>query len=253
MLWDEAKAKEVVFDMVADYTHNRRMLHKTNTGERLSVLSQICKLVPPHVVAKTLRSLAEEHKIKIQTCVFSVWSHIVSLIYCHVAHCLSINGICDSLGLHCALLNSIRNATAPRRNTLAHANKTRSSEAIKAVYYAIPAHCHTVHPAFCARGHRCHFRFPRRLKRAVRAIGSTTIEWQLWSAMIAYLLLRLHAWLCAGKRDFRHFFTLVKGALWCRRPLEGIVSQYGTAGKRKRVDLCPTIPYLTGLDWSRVD
>ena len=25
VLWDEAKAKEVVFDMVADYTHNRRM------------------------------------------------------------------------------------------------------------------------------------------------------------------------------------------------------------------------------------
>lgn len=94
---------------------------------------------------------------------------------------------------------------------------------------------------------------PRRLKRAVRAIGSTTIEWQLWSAMIAYLLLRLHAWLCAWKRDFRHFFTQVKGALWCRRPLEEIVSLYGTAGTRKRVDLYPTIPYLTGLDWNMVD
>ena len=79
------------------------------------------KIFGTHVAAKTLRSLAEEHKIKIQTRV----------------------------------------------------------------------------SAFCARGHRCHFRFPRRLKRAVRAIDSTTIEWRLWSAMIAYLLLRLHAWLNA--------------------------------------------------------
>ncbi len=37
------------------------------------------------------------------------------------------------------------------------------------------------------------------------------------------------------------------------RPLEEIVSLYGTAGKRKRVDLCPTIPYLTGLDWNLVE
>ncbi|MDO5451335.1 MAG: transposase [Akkermansia sp.] len=66
--------------------------------------------------------------------------------------------------------------TKPRRNTLSHANKTRSSEVIKAVYSDILAHCRDMHPAFCARGHRCYFRFPRKLKRVVRAIDSTTIE-----------------------------------------------------------------------------
>ena len=89
--------------------------------------------------------------------------------------------------------------------------------------------------------------------RTFIGFSRNAIEWQLWSALIAYLLLRLHAWLCSWKRDFRHFFTLVKGVLWCRRPLEEIVSLYGTAGKRKRVDLSPTIPYLMGLDWNLVE
>lgn len=152
------------------------MNYTSNTKGRLSVLGQICKLIPPHLVPKTLRRLAEEQGVKIQARSFSVWSHIVSLLSCHVGHCLSINDICDSLGLHGGLLNSIRNATAPRRNTLSQANKTRSSEVIKAVYSDILAHCRAMHPAFCARGHRCYFRFPRKLKRVVRAIDSTTIE-----------------------------------------------------------------------------
>lgn len=58
------------------------------------------------------------------------------------------------------------------------------------------------------------------------------IEWQLWSAMIAYLLLRLLAWLNSWKSDFKHFCTLTKGALWCQRPFAEIISQYGTAGRR---------------------
>lgn len=56
------------------------------------------------------------------------------------------------------------------------------------------------------------------------------IEWQLWSAMLVYLLLRLLAWLGKWKSDFRHFFTFIKGVLWCQRDVLRLISDYGTAG-----------------------
>lgn len=333
------------------------MKTRTNTKGRLSVFAQVCKLIPPHLLSKTMHELERERGIRVIARALSVWSQVVSLVFCHVGHCLSINDICDSLGLHCGLLNSIRNATPPQRNTLSNANRRRSSAIPKALFYAVLRHFQTVHPGFFARGKRCYFRFPRKLRRTVLAVDSTTIEliakcinwakhrkrkaavkmhmgvdtgsmlpmvvitepakghdanymetlcaglkpgdiavfdkayfalkhlyaltgrgivwvtrakentqfrvtttlhkgfnrnaieWQLWSAMIAYLLLRRLAWLNSWKGDFKHFCTLTKGALWCQRPFEEIISQYGTAGRRRRVDLSPTMPYLPGLDW----
>ena len=40
------------------------------------------------------------------------------------------------------------------------------------------------------------------------------IEWQLWSALPAYLLQRYQARLNEWDRTFKHFFTLVKGVVW---------------------------------------
>ena len=413
---------------------------KSTTTERLSVLAQLCNLIPPHMVPKALREL-EAAGIKVQARTFTVWSHILCMVYCHLANCLSLNDICDALGLHRAELNSMRNAVPPRRNTLAHANKTRDSSVIKKVYAMLLDYMRSYNPGFMERGGRCYFRLPARFKRAVSAIDSTTIEliakcmdwakhrrrkaaaklhvrldiasflplrvisapgkpqdcnfmvelcadmqegdvavfdkayvayvhlnsltergvfwvtrakenakyrrvrklkrgsmrniisdeevelvgkvsrsrypgtlrrvkanvkcddgtvkemtfltnnfewsagsicdlyrsrwaietffkeikqtlqmhtfigfnrnaieWQLWSAMLAYVLLRFQAWQSRWKGTFRHFFTLMKGGLWVRKTVRSIVSRYGTAGTRVPVDLCATTPYLPGFE-----
>ena len=146
-----------------------------NTTERLTVFGQFCKLIPKYCLAKVYAELNKEG-IKIAARAFSVWSHIVSMIYCHMAHCISLNDVCDGLQNYRGNLNSIRNATAPHRNTLSHANRTRDAALIKKLFWKLLEHYQEAHPAFFNQSGRSYFRLPRRFKRAIRAIDSTTIE-----------------------------------------------------------------------------
>ena len=159
-------------------THNRgvkKQKQNQNTTERLTVLGQFCKLIPKYCLANVCAELNKEG-IKIAARAFSVWSHIVSMIYCHMAHCISLNDICDGLQNFKGNLNNIRNATAPHRNTLSHANRTRDIALIKKLFWKIVVHYQQTHPNFFTQGGRSYFRLPRRFKRAIRAIDSTTIE-----------------------------------------------------------------------------
>lgn len=47
--------------------------------------------------------------------------------------------------------------------------------------------------------------------------SENAIKWQIWTALLAYLLLRLVGWLAEWTQSFRRLFTLVKGILWSRR------------------------------------
>ena len=156
--------------------HNRCVKKANqNTTERLTVLGQFCKLIPKYSLASVSAELKKEG-IKISARAFSVWSHIVSMIYCHMAHCISLNDICDGLQNFKGNLNDIRNATAPHRNTLSHANRTRDIALIKKLFWKTVEHYQQTHPKFFTQGGRSYFRLPRRFKRAIRAIDSTTIE-----------------------------------------------------------------------------
>ena len=157
-------------------THNRGVKNNhQNTTERLTVLGQFCKLIPKYCLANVCSELNKEG-IKIAARAFSVWSHIVSMIYCHMAHCISLNDICDGLQNFKGNLNNIRNATAPHRNTLSHANRTRDIALIKRLFWKTVEHYQQTYPKFFTQGGRSYFRLPRRFKRAIRAIDSTTIE-----------------------------------------------------------------------------
>ena len=52
--------------------------------------------------------------------------------------------------------------------------------------------------------------------------SENAIKWQIWTALLAYLLLRLTAWLGDWQRSFRRLFTLVKGMLWSKRSLPAL-------------------------------
>ena len=47
--------------------------------------------------------------------------------------------------------------------------------------------------------------------------SENAIRWQIWTALLAYLLLRLIEWLGGWKQSFRRLFTLTKGVLWSKR------------------------------------
>ena len=169
---------KMVFCSYADYTHNRRMKNnKQNTKQILSVFVELSKHIPPYLTSKVATELRRsEPDIKLNARTFSLWSQTASMLYCQLAHCLSLNDVCDSLNFHRAELNSLRNATAPCRNTLSHANRTRDSRFIQKVFWAQLEHLQQAQPEFLQDGARRYFRLPRHIKRAVRAIDSTTIE-----------------------------------------------------------------------------
>jgi len=95
------------------------------------VFNQLCKLIPVGMV----RNLAVEYGVDKKSRTFSPWSHVVCLLYCQLTHCIGLNDLCDALRHHGAKLFTIRSATAPSRNGLSHANKTRNADMMEALFW----------------------------------------------------------------------------------------------------------------------
>jgi len=139
------------------------------TRSNFNILRQICNYIPPHEVA----TLARETGVDDQARTFSSWSHVISLLDAQLTHCLGLNDLCDSLQLHSGPLSTIRGATAPSRNGLSHANRTRSPELAEKLFWRTLTHLQTQSPGFAAgkrRGPAFRFKVP------IHVLDSTTIE-----------------------------------------------------------------------------
>ncbi len=139
------------------------------TRTNLSVLAQLCKLIPGHLVSK----LAEEYGADKKSRTFKPWSHVVALLYAQFTHAFSLNDACDALKNHAAKLWRIRDAVAPSKNAFSHANRGRDGNMAEALFWAILNHLTTTHPGFGGRRFKG---MPRRFKRAVYAVDSSTIH-----------------------------------------------------------------------------
>ena len=73
------------------------------------------------------------------------------------------------------------------------------------------------------------------------------IRWQLWSALLLYLLLRFQAWSSDWPHSFARLFTMIRGLVWDRFDLSDTLRFYGTAGDRWRMCIQPQTPYLPGF------
>ena len=140
------------------------------TQHNYTVLNQICKLIPPFLVSR----LAKRFGIDKQARSFSPWSHVVAMLHVQVAHSLSLNDVADTLRNHSSALSTIRGATPPSRNGLSHANRARDPNMAQALFWDVLSHIQNKHSDF-GRGHK-YSGLPRRFKRAVYAIDSTTIQ-----------------------------------------------------------------------------
>lgn len=135
---------------------------------KLSVLAQLCKLIPGHLVGK----LAREHGIDKQARTFTAWSHVVSLLFAQLTHAVGLNDVCDSLRIHSRWLGVLRGAVAPTRNTLSHANKTRESNMMEALFWEMMKHLEGLMPGGFGMRYKG---LPKRFRRAVYAVDSSTI------------------------------------------------------------------------------
>ena len=137
---------------------------------KYTILQQICQYIPGYLVTK----LAQKFGVDKVARSFSPWSHIVAMLYVHVAHCLSLNDVADALRNHAGVLTTIRRATPPSRNGLSHANRVRDPAMAQELFWAVLSHIQIKHPNF-GIGQK-YSGLPRRFKRAIFAIDSTTIQ-----------------------------------------------------------------------------
>ena len=120
-----------------------------NIKSKYTVLQQICNIIPPFLV----KNLAVKHEVDKQARSFSPWSHVVSMLYVHIAHSLSLNDVVDALRNHSGVLTTIRKATPPSRNGLSHANKVRTADMSEELFWQTLKHIQTTYPNF-GSGHK---------------------------------------------------------------------------------------------------
>ena len=132
-----------------------------------AIFRQVCELIPPHLVAK----LARKHGVKSRA--ITPWSHMVSMVYGQFTHAMGLNDLCDGLRANLSMLASIRGAKPPSRNGLSNANKTREPKMAEELFWRMLEHLEAQHPGFGGVKFR---RLPRRFKRTVHVIDSSTIK-----------------------------------------------------------------------------
>jgi len=133
------------------------------------VLAQLCKIIPSHATSKIARDLGQEKFARS----FDAWSHVVSLLYSQLCHSISLADVCDGLALRFSRLSLLRGARAPARNTLSHANTRRDPELMRQLFWTSLRYLEGLAAGFGPSGR--YLRLPRRFRRAIYAVDSSTI------------------------------------------------------------------------------
>jgi len=76
------------------------------------------------------------------------------------------------------------------------------------------------------------------------------ILWQVWTAMLAYILIRYISYLGRWKGTFKRLFTLLRGVLFSRLGMFSVMDCCGTARGSPRMIAQPDQAFLPGFDGS---
>lgn len=190
----------------------------------LTVLAQLFKLIPGHLIPK----LAKEYGVDKKARYVTPGSHVVALMYAQLAHAISLNDICDSLRNHSGTLWSMRESVAPSKNALSNANRVRNADMAEKLYEEVLKELRRMCPSFGSEG-RQYGGIPRRFKRTIHAVDSSTIrlfancmDWakhrRRKAAAKMHLRLDLHSFLpqyvlvkSAGTNDLAESYELCSG------------------------------------------
>lgn len=140
------------------------------TRHKFTILKQVMEYIPTQLVSK----LARKHGVDKQSRSIKPWSHVVSLVFAQLCHALSLNDICDTLRNHAGALATLRGASAPSHNGLSHANRVRNADMAEEMFWSVLAYIQGCFPQFGMGRKYCGF--PRRFKRIIHVVDSTTIQ-----------------------------------------------------------------------------
>ena len=77
--------------------------------------------------------------------------------------------------------------------------------------------------------------------------SANAVRWQVWTALLVYLLLRYLAFASEWTHSFSRLFTLLRAALWKKWDALDLLRRYGTAGGQFRYLARPEQAYLPGM------
>ena len=104
--------------------------NKQTSVENITLFAQIARLIPRFIVkeaAKKFRS--DKGASRLDT-----WTHLLSMIFCHIGNCLSLRDITNGMRSAGGNLNHMGIGSAPSRNALSHRNRQRNCEVWKYLY-----------------------------------------------------------------------------------------------------------------------
>ena len=95
--------------------------------------------------------------------------------------------------------------------------------------------------------------FFKQVKQTLRLSGfvgysANAIRWQVWTALLVYVLLRFAAHLSAWGHSFTRLFAVVRAAIWERLDLLFLLRSYGTAGGSFRILGAAHSSWLPGFE-----
>lgn len=95
--------------------------------------------------------------------------------------------------------------------------------------------------------------FFKQVKQTLKLSGfvgysANAIRWQVWTALLVYVLLRFAAHLSLWGHSFTRVFTVVRAAMWERIDLLRYLRSYGTAGSSFRLLGSVHAAWLPGLE-----
>jgi hypothetical protein len=77
--------------------------------------------------------------------------------------------------------------------------------------------------------------------------NANAVRWQVWTALLTYVLLRYLSYLSKWAHSFTRLFTILRAALWQKFDLLDLLRRYGTAGGNFRHLARPEQAYFAGF------
>jgi hypothetical protein len=77
--------------------------------------------------------------------------------------------------------------------------------------------------------------------------NANAVRWQVWTALLTYVLLRYLSYLSKWAHSFTRLFTILRAALWQKFDLLALLARYGTAGGAFRHLARPEQAYFAGF------
>jgi hypothetical protein len=77
--------------------------------------------------------------------------------------------------------------------------------------------------------------------------SANAVRWQVWMALLTYVLLRFQAALSQWEHSFIRLWALVRSAVWQKLDLRALLKRYGTAGGSFRMLGQPEAAFLPGF------